>query len=134
MHFFFRNLKLPLHLNLGLAHVALSHMLPCFPILKLSLLQSLDTNISLIWSLILEVLSVEVFSAMNSAHHFLDIYLLDFYLNQIFLPSSSKKILWSNKFLKVLPYRNYFIWKSRWPLFIMRFWTLNLNYMTFLFL
>jgi hypothetical protein len=37
---------------------------------------------------------------MNSTHHFLHIYPLDFPFANIFLPSGSKKILWSNKFLK----------------------------------
>jgi hypothetical protein len=60
---------------------------------------------------------------MNLAFHFLHIYRLDFHLKKIFLPSISEKILWSNKFLKVPPCRDYFFWKSRWPLLLMKLWT-----------
>jgi hypothetical protein len=83
-----------------LSHVTpLSHVLPCFPTMKLSFLHqwSLNTHISFIWSLI-----VETFSAMNPILYFLHIYHLDFPLEEKFLPSNSKKILWSNKFMKVL--------------------------------
>jgi hypothetical protein len=38
MAYFSRNLKLFLHFNLELPHVALFHVLPCFSIVKLSLL------------------------------------------------------------------------------------------------
>jgi hypothetical protein len=63
----------------------------------------LNTHISLIRSPILEI-----FSAMESALHFLHIYHLDFHLKKSILPSNFEKILWSNKFLKVPPCRNYF--------------------------
>jgi hypothetical protein len=43
---------------------------------------------------------------MNSIYHFLHIYHLDFPFKEVFLPSTSEKILWSNKFLKVPPKRN----------------------------
>jgi hypothetical protein len=58
---------------------------------------SLNIHISLIESPILEI-----FSAMNSVLHFFHIYNLDFYLKIKILPSNFEKILWSNKFLKVL--------------------------------
>jgi hypothetical protein len=50
------------------------------------------------------------------------------------LPSKFEKILWSNKFLKVPPCRNYFLRKSRWHLLLMRPWALNLDYTTFPFI
>jgi hypothetical protein len=65
---------------------------------------------------------------------FLHIYRLDFHLKKKTLPSNFEKILWSNKFLKVPPCRNYFLWKSRWHLLLMRPWALNLDYTTFPFL
>jgi hypothetical protein len=71
---------------------------------------------------------------MNSALHFLHIYHLDFHLKKNILPSNFEKILWSNKFLKVPPWRNYFLWKSRWHLLLMRPWPLNLDYTAFPFL
>jgi hypothetical protein len=46
---------------------------------------------------------------MDSALHFLHIYHLDFQLKKKILPSNFEKILWSNKFLKVPPCRNYFL-------------------------
>jgi hypothetical protein len=73
-------------------------------------------------------------SATNSALHFLHIHHLDFYLKKKILPSNFEKIIWNNKFLKVPPCRNYFLWKSRWYLLLMRPWTLNLDYKTFPFL
>jgi hypothetical protein len=54
--------------------------------------------------------------------------------------SSFLKVLFSiqfslcYKFLKVSPCRNYFCWKSRWPLLLMRHWILNLHYKTFPFI
>jgi hypothetical protein len=87
------------------------------------------THISLIWSPILEI-----FSAMNLPLHFLHIHRFDFYLKKKSLPSNLDKILWSNKFLRVPSCRNYFQWKSRWHLLLMRPWALNLDYMTFPFL
>jgi hypothetical protein len=50
---------------------------------------------------------------MDSTLHFLYIYFLDFYLKNIFLPSNFEKILWSNKFLKVTPRRDLFIFKIK---------------------
>jgi hypothetical protein len=64
---------------------------------------------------------------MNSAIHSLHINHLDFYLKKNILPSNFEKILWSNKFLKVSPCRNYFLWKSRWHLLLMRPWALILT-------
>jgi hypothetical protein len=78
------------------SHVALSHVLSCFPTLKLSSLHLVifrHPYLTHIWSPILEL-----FSAMNSARYFLHIHHSDFYLKKIFLPSDSEKILWSNKF------------------------------------
>jgi hypothetical protein len=46
---------------------------------------------------------------MNSALCFLHIYHLDFHLKKKILPSNFEKILWSDKFLKVHRYRNYFL-------------------------
>jgi hypothetical protein len=74
------------------------------------------------------------FSAMNSTLHFLHIYHLDFHLKKNILPLNFEKILWSNKFLKVPPCRNYFLWKSRWHLLHMRPLALNLDYTAFPFL
>jgi hypothetical protein len=71
---------------------------------------------------------------MNSTLHFLHIYHLDFHLKKKILPSNFEKILWSNKFLKVPPCKNYFLWKWRWHLLLMRPWALNLDYTTFPFL
>jgi hypothetical protein len=90
---------------------------------------SLNTHIYLIQSPILEF-----FSAMNSALHILHIYRLDFHLKKKILASNFEKILWSNKFFKVLPCGNYFLWKLRWHLLLMRPWALNLDYTTFPFL
>jgi hypothetical protein len=71
---------------------------------------------------------------MNPTLHFLHIYLLDFHLKEKILPSIFEKILWSNKFLKVPSCRNYFLWKSRWHLLLMRPRALILDYKTFPFL
>jgi hypothetical protein len=67
---------------------------------------------------------------MNLAFHSLHIYHLDLYLKKKTLPSNFGNILWSNKFLKVPPCRNYFLWKSRRHLLLMRPWALNLDYRT----
>jgi hypothetical protein len=55
-------------------------------------------------------------------------------LKKNILPSNFEKILWSNKFLKVPPCKNYFLQKSRWHLLLMQPWILNLAYTTFPFL
>jgi hypothetical protein len=109
-HFFYRNLKLPLHFNLELSHVALSHVLPYFPTLKLP---SLHVVIFRHPHLTHMKSNSNFSSAMNSTHHFLHIYHLDFHLKKFFLPSKFEKILWSNKVMKVFPCRNYFFGKSR---------------------
>jgi hypothetical protein len=49
-------------------------------------------------------LILEIFNVMDLILHFLYMYNLDLYFK--LLPSNSKKILWSNKFLKVTPCRN----------------------------
>jgi hypothetical protein len=59
---------------------------------------------------------------MNLALYFFHIYYLDFHLKKKILPSKFEKILWSNKFLKIPPCRNYFLWKSRWHLLLKRPW------------
>jgi hypothetical protein len=136
-HFFSRNLNCPSILIRGcpMWHYPMCHHYPmCCPIfLSWCSLHhtkwSLNTHISLIWSSILEIQS-----AMNSALHFLHIYRLDFHLKKNILPSKFEKILWSNKFLKVPPCRNYFLRKSRWHLLLMKPWALNLYYTTFPFL
>jgi hypothetical protein len=74
------------------------------------------------------------FSDMISTLHFLHIYHLHFHLKKKTLPSNFEKILWSSKFLKVPHCGNYFVWKSRWHLLLMRPWALNLAYTTFPFL
>ena len=134
MVLFSKNLKLPLHFNLKIFHVALSHVsslshvLPYFPTLKQPslCLVTLEIHISFIWSL-----NVEIFIAMNSINHSLYIYHLDFLLAKILLLSNSERILWSNKFFKVSPCRNSLKNKSRWPLLLMRPWALNIDYMIF---
>ena len=109
-HFFSRYLKLPLHLNLELTHVALSyvsplfHVLHYFPNLKLSFLHQVMFKHPYLTYV---NFYLEIFSAMNSTHHFLYIYCLDFYLKKIISPSSFEKILWNNKFLKVPTCWNY---------------------------
>jgi hypothetical protein len=133
-HFFSRNLKCPSILirSCPMWHYPMCRHYPmCCPIFLIwcSLhytYWSLNTHISLIRSPILEI-----FSAMNSTLHFLHIYRLDFHLKKKILPSNFEKFLWSNKFLKVPPCRNYFLWKSRWHLLLMRPWALNLEYITF---
>jgi hypothetical protein len=114
----------------GLLAIVVFMSLPYFSNLMQSSLHLviLDTHISSIQSPILEI-----FSAMNSALHFLHIYRSDFYLKKKILPSNFEKILWSNKFLKVPLCRNYFLWKSRWHFFLLRPQALNL-YTTFPFL
>jgi hypothetical protein len=86
--------------------VALSHVLPCFPIL----IQS-SVHLVIFKHPYLTHMKSD-FSAMNSILHFLHIYRLDFHLKNKILPSNFEKILWCNKFLKVPPCRNYFLWKS----------------------
>jgi hypothetical protein len=73
--------------------VALSHVLPCFPILILSLLHLMIFRYP--------YLILEFFGAMDSTLHFLHIYRLSFYLKKKILPSNFEKILWNNKFFKV---------------------------------
>jgi hypothetical protein len=46
---------------------------------------------------------------MNSALHFLHIHCSDFHLKKKILPLNFEKLLWSNKFMKVPPCRNYFL-------------------------
>ena len=103
-------------------HPKCCHYPMCYP-MKTSWLCSLDTHFSLTWSLILEI-----FSAMNSMQHFLHIHQLDFHLENIFLPSNSEKILWNNKFLQG---KIFFLENSRWPLLLIKPWTLNFDYKNF---
>jgi hypothetical protein len=104
--------------------VALFHALPCFPILILSSLHLMIFKYPYFTHM---KSNFRIFSAMDSTLYFLHIYRLDSQLKKNILPSNFEKILWSSKFLKVLPCRNNSIWKSRWHFHIMRPWALNLD-------
>jgi hypothetical protein len=77
-----------------------------FPTPKLSSLHLVifRPHISFIWNLILKILWV-----VKLAHHSFYIYHLVFYLKENFLPSNSKKMLWSNKFPKVSLVESFFL-------------------------
>jgi hypothetical protein len=109
----------------------LSHVLPYFPILILSSLLLVIFRHPYFTHMKSDLKKI---SATNLALHFLHFYLLNFHMKKNILPSNFEKILWSNKFLKVPPCRNDFLWKSSWHLFLMRPWALNLDYTTFPFL
>jgi hypothetical protein len=123
----FRNLKVPIHFNLELSHVALSNvsplsMLPCFHTLTLSSLQLVIFRHPYLTH---QSPSPEIFSTMNSTLYFLHIYCLNYYLKNNFLPSNFEKILWSSKFLKMPPSRSYETlgfesWLYNFPILILR--------------
>ena len=109
-HFFFKNLKLPLHLNLELSNVALSHVLPYFPILMLSLLHLVIFRHSYLTQMKSDSGN---FQCHELVLHFSYIHRLDFSLKEIFLLSNSKKIMGSNKFCKVFPCRDLFFLENQ---------------------
>jgi hypothetical protein len=84
--------------------VPLSHMLPCFPIIILSLL-----NLMIFRHLYFthvksdfRIFKCHEFNTLFSSH-----LLFGFHLKKKILPSNFEKIIWSNKFPKVPPYRIY---------------------------
>ena len=120
-------LKLPLHFNLELFHVLpLSHVLPCFPTLKLSSLHLVIFRHPYLTHLKYD--SKKNY-AMNSTLHFSHIYYLDFYLKKNFLPSNFEKILWSTKFLKVPPCKTFFFFFENQDDFCF-FWDLGFRTLT----
>jgi hypothetical protein len=96
-------LNLPVHFNLELSNVALSHMLPCFPTFKLSsphlvifkhpYLTHTKSNSR---NILRNEFSMSFFSHLS----------FGFPLKVKKLPSKSEKIQWNNKFLKLPPCRN----------------------------
>jgi hypothetical protein len=91
------------------------HYSMCYPVFSI--------HTSLIWRPILET-----FSTMNSTCYFFICLVWFSTWRKFSCLSNFEKIQWSNKFLLIPPYRNFLIWKSRWPLLLMRPWTLNLDY------
>jgi hypothetical protein len=107
----------------------LSHVLPCFPTLKLSSLHQVIfrhpylTHMKFDCGNLLCYESITILPSTIWISH----------SKKKFLPLNFK-ILWSNKFMMALTCRLFFFWKSRWPLFLMKIWTLNLNHTNFPFL
>jgi hypothetical protein len=110
--------------HVALSHVSpLSHVMPCFPILIQSSLHLVIFKHPYLTHTKSDFrnLNCYEFSTSYSSH-------LPFRF-----PLKGKnlafKILWSNKFLKVTPCRNYFLWKSRWHLLLMRLglWILSIQ-------
>jgi hypothetical protein len=88
---------------------------------------SLDTHISLIWSPILEI-----FSGVNHIILFTCITWVSTWRKKSCL-QTLRRFYGITSFSRY-PLVEIFIWKSRWPLFLIRPWTLNLDYTTFPFL